>query len=108
MRENSDKSNTSSLIVSPSVYPEPVLLILPCFGRRGTLGPDGTGGGSTGGGVVNLDDMSDDDDDDNMFAAKEESKGGQIEEKKASEQDGSSIIKKVRKYDLSITYDFYT
>lgn len=67
---------------------------------------DGEGG--TGGGVVNLDDMSDDDDDENMFAAKEESKGGQIEEKKASEVDNSNIIRKVRKYDLSITYDFYT
>jgi len=52
--------------------------------------------------------MSDDDDDENMFAAKEESKGGQIEEKKASEVDNSNIIRKVRKYDLSITYDFYT
>ena len=48
-----------------------------------------------------LDDMSDDDDE-NMFAkpAKKE-----VEEEKGGNSD---MIVKVRKYDLSITYDFYT
>ena len=47
-----------------------------------------------------LDDMSDDDE--NMFAkpAKKE-----VEEEKGGNAD---MIVKVRKYDLSITYDFYT
>jgi hypothetical protein len=36
-------------------------------------------------------------------------KNNQIEEKKASEQEyNNNIVRKVRKYDLSITYDFYT
>jgi len=46
-----------------------------------------------------LDDMSDDD---NMFA--------QPEQKPEEEKGGANadMIRKVRKYDLSITYDFYT
>ena len=59
------------------------------------------GGGGTGG-VIDLDDV-DDDDDENMFA---ENKN---EESKVPENDNmEGLILKVRKYDLSITYDFYT
>lgn len=42
--------------------------------------------------------MDDLENDDNMFA----------EESKQPTGDGSSMIRRVRKYDLSITYDFYT
>lgn len=42
--------------------------------------------------------MDDLDNDDNMFA----------EESKQPTGDGSSMVRRVRKYDLSITYDFYT
>ena len=59
----------------------------------------GTGG--TGGGVIDLDDVDEDDDGDNMFAEKNE-------ESKVQENDADGLILKVRKYDLSITYDFYT
>jgi len=58
------------------------------------------GGGGTGG-VIDLDDV-DDDDDENMFA---ENKN---EESKVPENNMEGLILKVRKYDLSITYDFYT
>ena len=82
------------------------------------LGDDGTGmqvvndnnlaaQGGTGGGVIDLDDIEDDDDDDgaNMFAEKK------LEEEKVADDDDvkqGGLILKVRKYDLSITYDFYT
>ena len=42
-------------------------------------------------------------DDDNAFAAPAK----QEEEKKES-SDSQNIVRKYRKYDLSITYDFYT
>jgi ubiquitin-like-conjugating enzyme ATG3 len=45
--------------------------------------------------VIDLDDLENDD---NMFA----------EESKQPTGDSSSMIRRVRKYDLSITYDFYT
>jgi ubiquitin-like-conjugating enzyme ATG3 len=48
---------------------------------------------------MDLDDM--DSDDENMFAQP-------VEESKQGEAEGSVGIMKVRKYDLSITYDFYT
>lgn len=48
--------------------------------------------------MVDLDDMSDDD---NMFATP-------ANNNKEEEKTDSSLIRKVRKYDLSITYDFYT
>ena len=60
------------------------------------------------GGVIDLDDVDDDDDDGgNMFAEKK------VEEEKVGEDDivepkQGGLILKVRKYDLSITYDFYT
>lgn len=59
------------------------------------------------GGVIDLDDIDDDDDDGNMFAEKK------YEEEKVGEDDiveakAGGLILKVRKYDLSITYDFYT
>lgn len=57
----------------------------------------GTGGT---GGIIDLDDV-DDDEDENMFAEKNE-------ESKVPENDMDGLILKVRKYDLSITYDFYT
>ena len=62
----------------------------------------GTGGGA---GVIDLDDIDDDDDDGaNMFAEKK------FEEEKVPDTDvkQGGLILKVRKYDLSITYDFYT
>ena len=53
-----------------------------------------------------MDDIDDDDDDDGagMFAEKK------FEEEKVPDDGGKSggLILKVRKYDLSITYDFYT
>jgi len=49
--------------------------------------------------VVDLDDLNSDDE--NMFAQP-------AEEVKAGDDNGEVGIKKVRKYDLSITYDFYT
>jgi len=53
-----------------------------------------------------LDDIEDDDDDDgNMFAEKK------LEEEKVADDDDcqpAGLILRVRKYDLSITYDFYT
>lgn len=61
--------------------------------------------------MIDLDDVDDDDDDDdgaNMFAEKK------FEEEKVADDGfgigsgGSGLILKVRKYDLSITYDFYT
>ena len=58
-----------------------------------------------GDGILDLDDIDDDDDDgDNMFAEKK------VEEEKVADDDGKQggLILKVRKYDLSITYDFYT
>ena len=58
------------------------------------------GGGGTGG-IIDLDDIDDDDDDDNMFAEKNE-------ESKVPDNNMDGLILKVRKYDLSITYDFYT
>ena len=58
------------------------------------------GGGGTGG-IIDLDDVDDDEDDENMFAEKNE-------ESKVNENDTDGLILKVRKYDLSITYDFYT
>ena len=45
--------------------------------------------------MIDLDDLENDD---NMFA----------EESKQPTGDSSSMIRRVRKYDLSITYDFYT
>jgi len=59
------------------------------------------------GGVIDLDDIDDDDDDGaNMFAEKKP------EEEKVGEDDfveaKQGLILRVRKYDLSITYDFYT
>lgn len=57
------------------------------------------GGGGTGG-IIDLDDV-DDSDDENMFAEKNE-------ESKVNDNDTEGLILKVRKYDLSITYDFYT
>ena len=64
----------------------------------------GAAAGGTGGGVIDLDDIDDDDDDDgNMFAEKK------VEEEKVPEDAPTGgLILKVRKYDLSITYDFYT
>ena len=58
-------------------------------------------GGNDQEAVLDLDDL--DENDDNMFA--DNSK--QIEEAKASEKN-DNLIRKVRKYDLSVTYDFYT
>ena len=58
------------------------------------------GGGGTGG-IIDLDDIDDDDDDVNMFAEKNE-------ESKVPDNNTDGLILKVRKYDLSITYDFYT
>ena len=60
---------------------------------------NGAGTGEENDQVFDLDDLSDGDD--NMFAQpavqqQEESKGGEV------------VIIKARKYDLSITYDFYT
>ena len=58
-----------------------------------------------GGAILDLDDIEDDDDDGaNMFAEKKD------EEEKQPEDDAKvgGLILKVRKYDLSITYDFYT
>lgn len=51
-----------------------------------------------------MDDIDDDDDDGNMFAEKK------FEEEKVpdTEPKQGGLIVKVRKYDLSITYDFYT
>ena len=54
-----------------------------------------------------MDDIDDDDDDDGagMFAEKK------VEEEKVQEDapgKSGGLILKVRKYDLSITYDFYT
>ena len=43
-------------------------------------------------------------DDDNMFAQP----AAEATEEESKQEGGSSQIKKVRKYDLSITYDFYT
>jgi len=48
--------------------------------------------------MIDLDDMSDDD---NMFAQP-------VSSAKEEEKNNSDIIRRVRKYDLSITYDFYT
>ena len=61
------------------------------------VGGDDKGGDDDGG--FDLDALSDDD---NLFA-------GPAEESKTEQKDDmSGAIKKVRKYDLSITYDFYT
>ena len=63
-------------------------------------GPQDFGGGT--GAPLDFDDVSDGDDD-NMFAEKKP------EEFKASEKPAADhLFVKVRKYDLSITYDFYT
>jgi len=51
-------------------------------------------------GAIDLDDMSSGDDGDNPLAKP-------VEEAKVQENKGGGIIK-VRKYDMSITYDFYT
>lgn len=62
-------------------------------------------GGTGGDGILDLDDIEDDDDDGaNMFAEKKP------EEEKVADDDikQGGLILKVRKYDLSITYDFYT
>ena len=58
-------------------------------------------GGGGNGGIIDLDDIDDDDDDDNMFAEKNEGS-------KVPDNNMDGLILKVRKYDLSITYDFYT
>ena len=63
--------------------------------------PKQAASGGTGG-VIDLDDL-DEDDDENMFAEKNKN-----EEAKVPENDIDGLILKVRKYDLSITYDFYT
>lgn len=63
------------------------------------------GGAGAGDGILDLDDIEDDDDDGaNMFAEKKP------EEEKVADDDmkQGGLILKVRKYDLSITYDFYT
>lgn len=57
---------------------------------------DGTGGAKDEE-MIDLDDLSDDD---NMFAQP-------VQNEEESKTD-STLIRKVRKYDLSITYDFYT
>ena len=63
-------------------------------------------GGGGAAGVIDLDDISEGEGDDggNMFAEKKE------EEEKVPDNDvkQGGLILKVRKYDLSITYDFYT
>jgi len=52
--------------------------------------------------MIDLDDMSDDD---NMFA---QPVANQQNEEESKTNSNTNMIRKVRKYDLSITYDFYT
>lgn len=59
-------------------------------------------GGDDGSDGFDLDAMSDDE---NMFATPATN---QQEEEKKEKENNSNIIRKARKYDLSITYDFYT